>query len=240
MMDTDYWPEWSVMDIGLSRQIADAMVAIVDDAVRRRGRCTVALSGGNTPRTLYGLLASEFSERIPWTHVQIFWGDERYVPADHADSNYRMARETLLDHVSCPASNIHAMPTHIAPPESAAAAYDETLRVHFGDDPPRFDLVLLGLGQDGHTASLFPKSDALEERARWVVATRAPVEPAIRLTLTMPVLNQAANLFVLVAGSDKAEALRHVRSGTADPTIYPAAGLKPNDGRLMWWVARVP
>jgi len=228
------------MDIGLSRQIADAMVAIVDDAVRRRGRCTVALSGGNTPRTLYGLLASEFSERIPWTHVQIFWGDERYVPADHADSNYRMARETLLDHVSCPASNIHAMPTHIAPPEAAAAAYEETLRAHFGDAPPRFDLVLLGLGADGHTASLFPKSDALEERTRWVVATMAPVEPAIRLTLTMPVLNQAASLFVLVAGSDKAEALRRVRSGTADPTIYPAAGLKPIDGRLMWWVARVP
>src|SRR6187399_2319239 len=99
MMDTDYWPEWSVMDIELSRQIAEAMVAIVDDAVRRSGQCTVALSGGNTPRTLYGLLASEFAERIPWTHMQIFWGDERYVPIDHPDSNYRMARETFLDRV---------------------------------------------------------------------------------------------------------------------------------------------
>jgi len=228
------------MDIELSRQIAEAMVEIIDDAVHRRGHCTVALSGGNTPRTLYGLLASEFRERIPWARIQIFWGDERYVPADHANSNYRMARETLLDRVPCPASNIHAMPTHIAPPEAAAAAYAETLREHFADSPPKFDLVLLGLGADGHTASLFPGSEALAETTQWVVATRAPLEPAIRLTLTMPVLNQAANLFVLVAGSDKVEALRHVRSGTTDPRIYPAAGLRPIDGRLMWWVARVP
>ena len=240
MMDTDYWPEWSVMDVEHSRRVANAMAAIIDDAVRRRDRCAVVLSGGNTPRTLYGLLASEFRERLPWSRIHIFWGDERYVPADSPDSNYRMARETLLDHIPCPPANIHPMPTAIDPPEAAAAAYAETLHDYFGDDRPRFDLVLLGLGADGHTASLFPGSAALAERTRWVVATTAPAKPPRRLTLTLPILNEAANLFVLVAGSDKADALRHVQSGTADPNIYPAAGLQPTDGHLMWWVARVP
>ena len=228
------------MDVELSRRIANAMVPIIDDAVRRRDRCALALAGGNTPRTLYGLLASEFRDRLPWTRIHIFWGDERYVPADSVDSNYRMARNTLLDHVPCPPVNIHRMPTGIAPPDAAAAAYAKTLRDYFGDDGPRFDLALLGLGADGHTASLFPESAALTERTRWVVATTAPVGPPVRLTLTLPVLNRAANLFVLVAGSDKADALRHVRSGTADPNIYPAAGLQPIDGQLQWWVARVP
>jgi 6-phosphogluconolactonase len=228
------------MDVELSRRIANAMVEIVYDAVQRRDRCSVALAGGNTPRTLYGLLASEFRDRLPWTRIHIFWGDERYVPADSVDSNYRMAREVLLDHVPCPPANIHPMPTYSASPDAAAATYAATLRDYFGDDGPRFDLALLGLGADGHTASLFPKSAALAERTRWVVATTAPAEPSVRLTLTLPVLNRAANLFVLVAGADKANALQHVRSGTADPNIYPAAGLQPTDGQLLWWVARVP
>jgi 6-phosphogluconolactonase len=222
----------------LSRRAAESAVNTINDAVRRHGRCSLALSGGSTPRTLHGLLASEFREQIPWTDLHVFWGDERYVPADDPDSNYRMARETLLDLVPCPARNVHPMPTRFPLPDTAAQDYEATLRAHFGNDWPRFDLILLGLGEEGHTASLFPGSPALEEQTRWVVAVTVPAKPPVRLTLTLPVLTRASNIHVLVTGSKKAGALEHVLADKPDPNTYPAAALRSTGGALIWWVDR--
>jgi 6-phosphogluconolactonase len=222
----------------LSRRAAETAVRTVDEAVRGHGRCSLVLSGGSTPRTLYGLLASEFRDRIPWTHVHVFWGDERYVLPQDPDSNYRMAKEALLDHVPCPAGNIHPMPTHFPSPGAAAQDYERTLRSYFGTDSPRFDLILLGLGEEGHTASLFPGSPALGERTRWVLAVKTHARPPLRLTLTLPALTRAATIYVLVAGPKKARALHHVLAVIPDPNAYPAAGLRSTEGTLIWWVDR--
>jgi 6-phosphogluconolactonase len=222
----------------LSLRVAEAAVTTINDAIRRYGRCSLVLSGGSTPRTLYGLLASELRDQIPWTDVHLFWGDERYVSPSDPASNYRMAKEALLDHVPCPAGNVHPMPTQFPSPDAAARDYEGTLRGYFGSDWPHFDLILLGLGEEGHTASLFPGSPALGERTRWVVAVKAPAEPPMRLTLTLPALTRAANISVLVAGSKKTGALHHVLTGTADPNTYPAAGVRSTEGTLIWWVDR--
>ena len=222
----------------LSSRAAEAVARTINDAVRSRGRCSLVLSGGSTPRMLYGLLASRFREQIPWAHVHVFWGDERYVPPGDAHSNYRMAKETLLDHVPCPASNVHPMPTRASDPDAAGRDYEATLGSYFSGEPPAFDLVLLGLGPEGHTASLFPGSPALAEATRWVRAVTAPADPPVRLTLTFPVLTQAANIYFLVTGSSKARALHHILIGTADPNMFPAAGVRLAGGRVIWWVDR--
>jgi 6-phosphogluconolactonase len=222
----------------LSLRSAELAVTAINDAVRHHGRCALVLAGGTTPRTLYGLLAGRFRDEIPWARVHVFWSDERYVPADDRDSNYRMARETLLDHVPCPAGNVHPMPTSSASPDAAARDYERTLGDYFGADWPRFDLVLLGLGEEGHTASLFPESPAVREQARWVVAVNVAATPPVRLTLTLPILTRAANIYVLAAGTKKAGALHHVLAGTPDPNVYPAAGLRSTKGTLIWWVDR--
>jgi 6-phosphogluconolactonase len=219
----------------LSRQAAAAAVGTINDAVRTSGTCSIVLSGGSTPRMLYGLLASDFRAQIPWANVQVFWGDERYVPPEDSRSNYRMAKEALLDHVPCPAANIHPMPTRFPSADAAARDYERTLRNHFVGEWPHFDLVLLGIGDDGHTASLFPGSLALAERARWVVAAQAPVEPQLRLTLTLPALTRAAAVHVLVAGPTKADVLRHVFEGAGDWIKYPAAGVRFATGSVIWW-----
>jgi 6-phosphogluconolactonase len=222
----------------MSLRAAQATVGTINDVVRATGKCSLVLSGGNTPRALYGLLASQFRDRIPWEHVHVFWGDERYVPADDPQSNYRMARQTLLDHVACPAANVHPMLTHFATPDLAARDYEATLKNCFQGDWPRFDLVLLGLGNDGHTASLFPGSPALEESTRWVIAVQAPADPRSRLTLTLPVLNRAGTAYFIVAGPSKAPALHHALSRTADSNMYPAAGVRLDKGTVVWWVDR--
>ena len=222
----------------LSRRAAEAAVSTINDAVRTAGTCSIVLSGGSTPRTLYRLLASEFRGEIPWANVQVFWGDERYVPSADPRSNYRMAKETLLDHVPCPPANIHPMPTHFPSADVAARDYERTLRSHFVKEWPDFDLVFLGIGDDGHTASLFPGSLALAEKTRWVVAARAPVEPQLRLTLTLPALARAAALFVLVAGATKAEPLQHVLERVGDWVKYPAAGIRLGTGSVIWWADR--
>jgi 6-phosphogluconolactonase len=149
-----------------------------------------------------------------------------------------MVKETLLDHVPCPPANIHPMPTHFQSADVAARDYERTLRNHFVEEWPRFDLVLLGMGDDGHTASLFPGSLALAERTRWVVAAQAPVAPQSRLTLTLPALTRAAAVSVLVAGRTKAEALRHVLDGAGDWIKYPAAGIRLGTGSVIWWADR--
>lgn len=222
----------------LSLRAAEASVRVIEDAVRVRGRCSVALSGGNTPRPLYALLAGDFRDRIRWAHVHVFWADERYVPAGDPASNYRMARESLLDHVPCPAGNVHPVPTHFASPDVAAHAYEDTLRAHFPAAWPSFDLAYLGIGEEGHTASLFPESAGIEEKARWVIAVEVPADPPRRITLTLPALLRAADIHVLVAGPEKSGALRHVLIGDPDPTQWPAAGIRRTGGRLTWWLDR--
>ncbi len=222
----------------LSLRAAEVAVKTINQSVQTNGSFSLALAGGNTPRILYHLLAEQLRDQVPWAKVHIFWGDERYVPPGDPQSNYRMAKETLLDHVPCPAGNVHPMPTHFSDPDVAAQDYEKTLRGYFSEEWPHFDLVLLGLGEEGHTASLFRGSPALEEKRRWVVAVKAPAEPPVRLTLTLPVLTQAANVHFLVAGSNKAQALHHVLTGSPDPKHYPAAGVRLAQGAVIWWVDR--
>ena len=222
----------------LSQQAAAAVADRINDAVRTRGTCSIVLSGGSTPRMLYRIMASQFRTRIPWAQVRVFWGDERYVAPDDPRSNFGMAKEILLDQVSCPAAHVHRMPTHFADPDLAAREYERTLRSCFDGEWPDFDLVLLGLGDDGHTASLFPGSPALAETTRWVVATTAAAEPRLRLTLTLPALTHALTIYVLVAGSNKAPALQHVLAGAGDWIRYPAAAVRLAAGTVIWWADR--
>lgn len=225
----------------LSRAAAEHFVALATEAVSKRGRFAVALSGGSTPRETYTLLASPaFAPLVPWTQVHVFWGDERCVPPDHPDSNYRMAWETLLRHLPIPRDHIHRMVGEIDPPQ-AAGEYEEQLRAFFAHSPeepglPRFDLVLLGMGRDGHTASLFPKSEALREAQRWVVAQEVEPQAAWRLTLTPIAINATRQVIFLVAGQEKAEALREVLEGSPQPERLPAQAIRPDSGHLLWLV----
>jgi len=222
----------------LAFRAADAAAAIIKETVQATGRCCLVLSGGNTPRTLYSRWASRFATEIPWAHVHVFWGDERFVPPDDPRSNFRMAREALLDHVPIPSPHIHAMLTSFDTPELAAATYENTLRRYFDGDRPRFDLLLLGLGPEGHTASLFPRSPALDETTHWVMPVTVPADPPSRLTLTLPALNAATHTYFLVTGSEKAAALDHVLEPAADVRTYPAAGIKAGGPGPVWWVDR--
>jgi 6-phosphogluconolactonase len=170
--------------------------------------------------------------------VQLFWGDERFVPPSDPRSNQRMARGAFVDHVPCPPSNVHPVPTGLPSADAAARRYEDILREHFADPQPVFDLVLLGLGEDAHTASIFPGSPALVEPGRWVMAVTAPAEPPLRVTLTMRALTAAAQLFVLVSGAEKAGALRRAIDPASPPRRYPAAALREAPGRVVWWTDR--
>ena len=197
-------------------------------ANEERGRFAVALAGGSTPKTTYEILARDYSGRIDWSRTHVFFGDERTVPPDHEDSNYRMAREALLDHV--PVGGVHRMRGEL-PPDEAAEACEEELRDFFGSvELPRFDLILLGVGGDGHTASLFPETSALEVHDRWVVANPVLKLDTTRITLTVPVLNAARAVCFLVAGEGKAEALKEILEGDPDPREYPASLIQPEGG----------
>jgi 6-phosphogluconolactonase len=205
-------------------------------AAASSGRFTICLSGGSTPRRLYQLLAaSPHREAMPWERVHWFWGDERFVPWDHPDSNYRMAREALLAHVPAPVQNVHGIETNDTP-EAAARRYEQTLRSYYGADAldptrPLFDIELLGLGPDGHTASLFPGTKVLDERQRWVAEVIGAKAEA-RITLTYPVLESSRYTAFLVAGADKRDALARVWGGDR---VLPAARLQP-EGELVWFV----
>jgi len=215
----------------LVRAAAEHFAAQAAEATDARGRFLVALAGGATPRAAYALLASDdFALRVDWLRVYVFWGDERCVPPDHADSNYRMAREALLDHIPIPASNIHRIRGEL-PPEQAAVACEAELRAVLGAEG-RFDLILLGMGSDGHTASLFPGTKALEERGRWVAANFVEKLDAWRVTLTLPAINATRQVTFLVSGADKAGTLARVRAG--DP--LPAGLVQPVEGELAWLV----
>jgi len=208
-------------------------------AVRSRGRFTVALSGGSTPRSLYSLLATKAS--LPWDKIYFFFGDERHVPPDNPESNYRMAKESLLSKVPVPAENIFRVPAENPDANQAAEAYEQTLRRFFNTAPgsfPRFDLVLLGMGPDGHTASLFPGTAALQENARWFVSNWVEKFKTDRLTLTLPVLNSAAVVTFLVSGQDKAGVLKEVLEGKQPGELFPSKLVKPSNGEVIWMVDR--
>lgn len=237
--------ELTVLDTAddLARSAADTLVRLARESVERRGRFVIALSGGSTPERLYRVLAGEprFRDAVPWSGMHVCWGDERLVPPAHRDSNYRMAREALLDHVPIPAAQIHRIASDCADPESAAAAYEVTLRGVFGlgeGEFPSFDLLLLGMGADGHTASLFPESTALRERTRLVVAPWVETVGAHRITLTMPVLTSAAHTLLIVSGEEKAAALRDVFEGPHEPERLPAQGLRESRGVVAWLADR--
>jgi 6-phosphogluconolactonase len=218
----------------LLQAVAEAIATRVAEVLARQERFSLALSGGNTPRALYRLLSAEYRTRVDWHRVHLFWGDERYVPHDHPASNFRMARETLIDPLSLPPENVHPMPTDAPSPEESARLYEQQLRAFFGE-LPRWDLILLGMGADGHTASLFPGTSALLERKRWVTVGEAPVEPRVRLTLTLPVLNAAKAVYFLVTGADKAETVRRI---LVQQEPLPAALVSPLEGELLWWLDR--
>ncbi|MGH8611925.1 MAG: 6-phosphogluconolactonase [Gammaproteobacteria bacterium] len=220
----------------LARDVAEWLCALARACNRDFAVC---LSGGSTPRGLYELLGEpKIASRFPWNRVHWFWGDERFVPHDHPDSNYRMAYDALLSRVTVPDGNIHAIPTEGLSPEHAAAAYEATLKRFYGaeaitPDRPLFDVTLLGIGEDGHTASLFPGQPALEEGRRWVVAVMgARSEP--RITLTYSVLDSSRDLAFLATGAGKKEILRRAQAG--DRTL-PAARVRPV-GRLHWFTDR--
>lgn len=219
-----------------SRALAARIATVVRKKFARDETFSLALSGGTTPETLYSILAREYSGSIPWDIVHVFWSDERYLPPEDEHSNFRMARRALLDRVPIPRANIHPVPTETMDPMSSSHAYEDELGSHFDSVPPRFDLILLGMGADGHTASLFPHSEVLRESQRLVVPVQADAEPKRRLTFTFGLINNASRVYFLVAGEQKAEAVKKVLENNADVEEYPAAGVDPEKGELVWWL----
>jgi 6-phosphogluconolactonase len=221
----------------LAEAAARDFVARAEDTINERGRFAVTLAGGSTPKATYEALAQGYADKLDWSRVHVFFGDERTVHPDDEDSNYRMVRETLLSRVRV--GSVHRMRCEL-PPSEAAAAYERELREFFeaSDEPPSFDRILLGLGEDGHTASLFPETSALEVTDRWVVANPVLKLEAMRLTLTVPVINAAKAVTFLVAGENKAETLQEILEGDADPRGCPAKFIRPEGGDLTWMVDR--
>lgn len=204
---------------------------ILNQAIALRGIATIALSGGSTPKPLYQAIAQA---DLDWTKLHIFWGDERYVPSDHPDSNENMARQAWLNHVPLPTANIHAVPTHYPDPKDSALAYETQLQAVFGTvsgNMPAFDLILLGIGDDGHTASLFPHTAALGVIDRLITVGEKSGQP--RITFTYPLINNAHNVIFLLAGASKQPALQQIFSPEADAQQYPAHAIRPQ-GNLIW------
>lgn len=221
---------------GLSQAAVDLFIELQKESISDKGRFSVALSGGSTPKPLYEALASpDRQEELEWEKVHIFWGDERCVPPDHPDSNYKMVNESLLKHISIPDQNVHRVPAEMDP-RMAAFSYEESLRGFFHGPLPFFDLIFLGMGEDGHTASLFPHSAGLNEEDRWFIANYAPEQETWRLTLTKNAINAAKNIAVLVAGRAKADMLSDVLEGDYQPYAKPIQLIRPVDGRMTWFV----
>ena len=219
---------------------AQQFCQVTEEAITGSGRMTVALAGGSTPKALYSLLASEpYRSMVDWSKIHFFWGDERHVPPDHEDSNYRMAYESLLSQVPVASENIHRMQGELPKASDAADVYEEVLRSVFSPSPgevPIFDLILLGMGSDGHTASLFPGTDAVHESLRWVTAPWVEKFQTHRVTLTPVVINQARHVMFLVSGEDKASAVQAVLEGPTQPDRYPSQVVHPVSGELTWLI----
>lgn len=221
----------------LARHAAQYFTEMISEAVAARGRARVAISGGSTPKAAFELMASRsepWRAHMPWDRLELFWVDERCVPPDHADSNYRMTREALLDHAPLSPSQVHRMEGEL-PPEEGAARYESELRNAFrleGAESPRFDLIALGMGPDGHTASLFPHTAAIHEIGRLATANHVQNKDAWRITLTWPVINHAASVFFLIGGAEKAAVLNEVFTGARDPERLPSQLIRPASGIL--------
>lgn len=211
----------------------------VEHAVNNRGIARIAISGGSTPQAFFKLLADPagpFLATVPWNNLQLFWVDERCVPPDHPESNYGVCRELLLSKVGIPENNIFRMEGELDP-EEAASRYEATLRNVMkleGAESPAFDLVVLGMGPDGHTASLFPHTEALNEMGRLVVANHVPQKDTWRITLTWPVINQGTEVAFAIAGADKATVLQQVLTGPRNPEEYPSQLIRPTNGKLLF------
>ncbi len=227
----------------VSRAAAQDLVDLAQAAIAERGRFCVALSGGSTPRRMYELLAEAPRwAQLDWRRVEFFWGDERAVPPEHPDSNYGMAAAVLLRKLGIAPERIHRIAGELPDPAEAAARYQDELARVFATPadslPPIFDLILLGMGPDGHTASLFPYGQALTERRRWVVGYQVARLGKPRITLTPPLLNRAAEVRLLVTGADKADTLREALEGPREPERLPVQLIVPEAGRLVWLVDR--
>jgi 6-phosphogluconolactonase len=223
----------------LSQAAAGEFIALAVEAVGSKGRFCVALCGGSTPRGLYTLLANQAQGSLPWEKIYFFWGDERYVPPNHPESNYRMAFEALLSKIPIPSENIFRIHAEEKDADTAAREYEQTLTTFFHLRPgefPSFDLMLLGMGPEGHTASLFPGTLALQEKNRLVVANWVDKLNSYRITMTLPVPNHSACVLFLVSGRDKAKVLREVLESHSEE--LPATLVRPTNGRLVWMVDR--
>jgi len=215
----------------LLKRSLEVLLSKMQAAIQEHGRCAIALAGGGTPKPLYEALSTQ---DLPWDKVHVFWGDERYVPADHPDSNQGMARSAWLDKVDIPAANIHPMPTDGATPAADAQKHEAQLREFFGTavgEFPQFDVILLGIGDDAHTASLFPHTDALQVKDRLVTVGNKDGQP--RITFTAPLINHAHCVMFLVAGASKRPALAQIFAPDADALTYPARLIQPQ-GELWW------
>ena len=220
----------------LAREASMHIIECANEAISDHGYFSIALAGGSTPKATFEMLATvEFAPHIEWEKVHVFWSDERCVAPNHEESNYRMAFNVLLRHSPIPVKQIYRMEGELDP-KDAAQAYETKLHSFFGQKPPRFDLILLGLGEDGHTASLFPESKALLERKHWIVANYVRKFASWRLTMTYSLINQAANVSFLVSGKNKAQILRRVLAGRYTPEEIPAQGIRPDRGQLRWFI----
>lgn len=221
----------------LAQRAAQYFVEMAGEAVARNGAARFAISGGSTPKAAFKLLADPgqpWRARMPWDRLDLYWVDERTVPPDDAESNFRMTREALLDHVPLRAEQVHRMEGELEP-EVAAARYESLLRNSFrleGAESPRFDLVALGMGNDGHTASIFPHTEAIHTLGRLVMANRVPQKDTWRITLTWPVINHASSVFFLIGGADKAKLVNEVFTGPRDPERLPSQLIRPSSGIL--------
>ncbi len=220
----------------LSHEAARYIVRVAQESIVTHGRFTIALSGGTTPGKAYGLLASEpYRSQIDWALVEVFWSDERCVPAESEESNYHLAQEVLLSKVPIAAQQIHRMPADEADRYAASQAYTHEMQRTFGTDGiPAFDLIQLGMGPEGHTASLFPHQSSLHEQQQLVMPVTVPKPPPPRLTFTPPLLNAAVHVLFLVTGEEKAEALQAVLEGKYQPDEYPAQIVRPPQGEVVW------
>ncbi len=219
----------------LSQYAARSFIGIANKGIEERGRFLVSLSGGGTPMRLYELLGDQFQNAVDWSRVHFFWGDERCVPVDDSGNNYGQTKQVLFDKIGT--TNIHRINSDLAP-DSAATDYANTLKV-FSEPPlewPRFDLVLLGMGEDGHTASLFPNSPVDVASPTLAVTANYQDRPANRVTLTPKVFNQAREIWFFVAGANKAKSLQKVLKGEFQPKVFPAQRIKPVNGNLVWMI----
>ncbi|HWB26504.1 MAG TPA: 6-phosphogluconolactonase [Chitinophagaceae bacterium] len=221
----------------LSKAVTEWLVEHIQETLKQQDRYTLALSGGSTPKMMNHLLSTEFRDKVDWSRLHIFFGDERFVPFADERNNAKMAFDTLLNNVPIPREQIHIMPTENISPEEAAAAYEEKLKEYFTETSATFDCILLGMGDDGHTLSLFPgKTEVIHETKKWCTSLWLEEQDMYRITLTHPIANRATSVVFLTAGDKKAQALREILQGMYNPDKYPSQIIKPLSGGLHWFI----